>query len=81
MKKGSRFLIGFGAAALTFGSLMAGLGTSHFNLHGKRYWNHHGCYGLTYNHNSCSKNYNCEDNTNEINSSTTKSVAPATNQP
>ena len=44
MKRGSRFLIGFAAAALTFGSLMAGLGKDRFAKHCQSNRYHHGCY-------------------------------------
>lgn len=46
MKPGSRFLIGFAAFALTFGTLMATLGPQQFNAHGAhhRHHHHHGCY-------------------------------------
>jgi hypothetical protein len=47
MKRGSRFLIGFAAAAVTFGTLMATLGPQKFGRHCHGYWNH--CYG----HNHC----------------------------
>lgn len=39
MYRRSRFLIGFLAAALTFGGLMATLGPEHF--HRAWYWHHH----------------------------------------
>lgn len=34
MKRGTRFLVGFAAAALTLGSLMNFVGPKHFNRHG-----------------------------------------------
>lgn len=43
MKKQSKFLIGFGVAALTFGTLMATLGPEKFGRHCSSHWrNHHG---------------------------------------
>lgn len=45
MKRGSRFLIGFAAAALTFGSLMAAFGKDRFARHcDHNRWQHYGCY-------------------------------------
>ncbi len=41
MKKGSRFLIGFAAAALAFGSLMAFVGPQHFAKYGNRHCGYH----------------------------------------
>ena len=44
MKRKSKFLIGFAAAAVTFGTLMAALGPQKFGAHCSRHWNqHHGC--------------------------------------
>ncbi|HYG50306.1 MAG TPA: hypothetical protein VD905_05355 [Flavobacteriales bacterium] len=40
MKRGSRFLIGFAAAAVTFGTLMATLGPQKFG-HCSHHWRHH----------------------------------------
>jgi hypothetical protein len=45
MKRGTRFLTGFAAAALTFGSLMATLGPQRFGQHCYGKWRgHHGYY-------------------------------------
>jgi len=43
MKKGSKFLIGIAAAALTFGSLMATLGPDKFASHCSHHKNYHHC--------------------------------------
>lgn len=44
MERRNRFLIGFAAAAITFGSLMAFVGPRHFNHHGHQYRSDgHGC--------------------------------------
>jgi hypothetical protein len=42
MKKGSRFLVGFAAAAITFGSLFAIMGPDRFGHCG--HWKHHHCH-------------------------------------
>lgn len=53
MKRGTRFLAGFAAAALTFGTLMATLGPQRFGKH---------CYGNWRNHYECYHHYNsCND--------------------
>jgi len=52
MKRGSRFLIGFASAALTFGSLFAFAGPEHFNKHCGR-WGH-GYHHNYYHNHSCS---------------------------
>jgi len=41
MRKGSRFLLGFSAAALTFGTLMLTLGPQKFGGHCGGHWKHH----------------------------------------
>lgn len=47
MKKSSRFLIGFAAAALTFGSLMAFVGPQHFAKYGNRHCGYHQYHHMT----------------------------------
>jgi hypothetical protein len=41
MKRGSKFLIGFAAAAITFVSLSATLGTQRFSNQCSNHWRHH----------------------------------------
>jgi len=51
MKKSSRFLIGFAAATLTFGSLFAALGPDKFGGCHSHKWQHHHC--ESHHHHSC----------------------------
>ena len=44
MNRKSKFLIGFAAAALTFGTLMATVGPKHFNHHGSSCYHNENCY-------------------------------------
>ncbi|MCE3260725.1 MAG: hypothetical protein K0S12_2366 [Bacteroidetes bacterium] len=55
MKRGSRFLIGFAAAGLTFGSLMAVLGPQHFGKHCHSSWK--GYYGHSHYNDHCWDNH------------------------
>jgi hypothetical protein len=50
MNRGSKFWVGFAAAALTFGSLMFFVGPHHYGKYGYGMQHGHGCYGYGHHH-------------------------------